>query len=88
MPATTSLAAHARAFDRWLRQDALPLWAGAGFGPAGAGFQEALTQAGAPLPAPRRLRVQARQTWVYAQAGIIGWEGPWRERATAGLAGP
>src|SRR6185436_6861786 len=34
---------------------------------------------------PVRLRVQARQTWVYAQAGRTGWPGPWRERVAGGL---
>lgn len=83
---TTGLAAHARAFDRWLRESALPLWASVGFD-AGRGFEEALTPDGrAVADAPHRLRVQARQTWVFARAGRLGWDGPWRARAGAGLA--
>ena len=30
------------------------------------------------------MRVQARQTVVYARAGALGWNGPWRDAVTAG----
>jgi mannose-1-phosphate guanylyltransferase/mannose-6-phosphate isomerase len=83
MSSPTGLAAHAATFDRWLRQDALPLWASRGFDEMG--FVEALEPDGSPAHLPRRLRVQARQTWVFAQAGLIGWDGPWRARVEAGL---
>lgn len=60
----------------WLTEQALPLWATAGVDPAG-GFVEALTLDGAPLPdLPRRMRVQARQIYVYSHAALLGWPGP------------
>jgi mannose/cellobiose epimerase-like protein (N-acyl-D-glucosamine 2-epimerase family) len=34
---------------------------------------------------PRRARVQARQIYVYAQAGRLGWRGPWRSVVQRGL---
>ncbi len=34
----------------------------------------------------RRSRVQTRQTWVFAEAGALGWSGPWREAAAHGAA--
>jgi mannose-6-phosphate isomerase len=33
---------------------------------------------------PRRIRVQARQTFVYAIGGKLGWQGPWRDAVEAG----
>src|SRR5260221_14374823 len=83
MASPSGLAAHAAQFDRWLRVDALPLWAGAGYDRIG--FLDGLNPDASPAPLPRRLRVQARQTWVFAQAGLTGWDGPWRERMAAGL---
>src|SRR5258706_15278390 len=83
MSLPSGLAPHAAQFDRWLRVDALPLWAGAGYDRIG--FLDALNPDASPAPLPRRLRVQARQTWVFAKAGLIGWDGPWRERMAAGL---
>jgi mannose-6-phosphate isomerase len=29
--------------------------------------------------------VQSRQSYVYAQAGLLGWHGPWREAAAQGI---
>jgi len=73
MPATfATLAAAAAWYDAWLVESALPLWASAGRDPARGSFQEALTIAGEPCPAPRRARVQTRQTWVYATAASEG----------------
>lgn len=68
----------------WLRSSALPIWATTGRAGGGA-FHEALTLDGQPVIRPRRARVQTRQTYVYAQAGLLGWQGPWREAATQGL---
>ena len=60
----------------WLTGQALPLWATAGVDPAG-GFVDALTLDGTPLPdLPRRMRVQARQIYVYSHAALLGWPGP------------
>ncbi|MGE0256972.1 MAG: AGE family epimerase/isomerase [Alphaproteobacteria bacterium] len=59
----------------WLVDSALPLWATAGVDPRG-GFVEALALDGTPMPElPRRLRVQARQLYVYSHAAVLGWPG-------------
>jgi mannose-6-phosphate isomerase len=63
----------------WMIGSALPLWAGAGMGHGGA-FQERMNFDGSPdLGVPRRMRVQARQLYVYSEAATRGW---W-PRATA-----
>lgn len=70
------LAVQARAFDRWMRLEALPLWATLGVDEDGA-FRETLDEAGACPSDFRRARVQARQAWVFSVAGEAGWSGPW-----------
>ncbi len=72
-------------FDRWLRTSALPLWWTLGADHVRGGFHEALTSEGEPVEAPRRSRVQTRQTFVYATAGLMGWQGPWRQAAWHGM---
>jgi len=67
-PTFPTLAAAAAWLDAWLVEAALPLWASAGLDPVHGSFQEALTPAGEPWPAPRRARAQTRQIWVYATA--------------------
>lgn len=58
-------------FIDWLRDEAIPLFAGSGR--AERGYHEALTTDGAPIEgAPTRLRVQARQAWSFARAGALG----------------
>jgi mannose-1-phosphate guanylyltransferase/mannose-6-phosphate isomerase len=59
-------------FGRWLRVNALPLWWSLGADHARGGFHEALTLDGRPCDWPRRMRVQARQVYAYAQAGMMG----------------
>ncbi|MEZ5667938.1 MAG: AGE family epimerase/isomerase [Alphaproteobacteria bacterium] len=55
----------------WLRETALPLWAAAGVDGRHGGFMELLDLDGRPLPSDRRrLRVQARQIYVYADAAV------------------
>lgn len=76
--------AHAEWLDRWLRETALPLWWRAGADHRLGGWFDALGQDLTPR-GPRRARVQARQAFVYATAGKIGWDGPWREAAWHGL---
>ncbi len=68
----------------WLFEYALPLWWENGFDSANQCFHEKLSLDGTPFSAPRRLFVQARQTYVYARAGRLGWSGPWREATRAG----
>lgn len=77
----TMRAAQARA---WLFDHALPIWWEKGFDRRGGCFHEALDVGGAPVASLRRVRVQARQTAVYAGAGALGWTGPWREAVEAG----
>jgi len=71
----------------WLFNAALPFWWATGFDKAARCFHERIALDGAALAyLPRRTRVQARQTIVYAQAGTLGWQGPWREATEAGAA--
>jgi mannose-1-phosphate guanylyltransferase/mannose-6-phosphate isomerase len=72
-------------FGRWLRMSALPLWASLGADHARGGYHEALSADGAGVDLPRRMRVQARQAYTYAQAGLMGWPGPWRQAAQHAL---
>ena len=58
----------------WLRQSALPLWSDVGVDKASGMFVERLDLNGAPLSeVPRRLMVQARQIFVFAEAHARGW---------------
>jgi mannose-6-phosphate isomerase len=75
---------HADWLDRWLRETALPLWWRAGADHQRGGWFDALGHDLSPRE-PRRARVQARQAFVYATAGRLGWDGPWREAARHGL---
>ncbi len=69
----------------WLTTKALPLWWSLGADHDGWGFVEQLTHNAENAPAPRRLRVQARQVFVFAEAGRTGWNGPWRQAILHGL---
>jgi D-glycero-D-manno-heptose 1,7-bisphosphate phosphatase len=69
----------------WLFEHALPLWWERGFDRATGCFHERMSVKGEPVVMPRRIRVQARQTVVYARAGRMDWQGPWREAVEAGL---
>ena len=63
-----SLAEAHRWYDAWLAEAALALWSTAGVDPASGAFLESLTVDGAPVDAPLRARVQARQAFVFAEA--------------------
>jgi len=67
-------------------EHALPIWWARGFDHEARCFHEQLDLSGDPAPASRRVRVQARQTAVYAMAGRLGWQGPWRDATEAGAA--
>lgn len=57
----------------WLSESALPLWSSAGLDGEG-GFFDDLTINGDPRSnAPKRLRVQARQIYVFSHAHLLGW---------------
>ncbi|WP_374574875.1 AGE family epimerase/isomerase [Phenylobacterium sp.] len=84
MGATSLQAAWIEARD-WLFDEALPLWASAGVDPAG-GFHDQIGDDRRPVETAKRLRVQGRQMFVFAEAGRLGWGGPWRELVRHGLA--
>lgn len=69
----------------WLFGRALPLWWEVGADRTRGGFYESIALDGRPTEADRRTRVQARQTYSYAEAGRLGWTGPWREAMNHGL---
>lgn len=63
-------------FRLWMRDAALPLWASVGCDPAGLGFVEQLTLSGTRDDvAYKRVRVQARQIYVFSHAHLLGWRG-------------
>ena len=70
----------------WFHDRALPLWWARGADRSGGGFFERLDLGGAPLNLPRRLRVQARQSYAFALAERLGWTGPAAEAHQHGLA--
>jgi len=70
---------------RWLFEQALPIWWQRGADLAGGGFFDRLDVAARPTDAPKRLRVQARQSYVYALAKDLGWDGPAETAARHGL---
>lgn len=80
----TQLQAVWRTARDWLFEAALPLWCEAGLDPAG-GFHDQIGDDRRPVNAPKRLRVQGRQMFVFAEAGRMGWTGPWREAVEHGL---
>ena len=79
-----TLASGAQRLRDWLRIRALPFWATLGQREDGA-FAEAISLDGRRVEAPRRASVQARQIYVFAKAGLLGWRGPWARAVTAGL---
>lgn len=81
-----ALRARAARARQWAFMEGLPLWAEAGFDPERQSFHERLHPDLRPFLRFRRIRVQARQTYVFAAAGRLGWDGPWRARMEAGLA--
>lgn len=86
MPAPPALLDLRDRLKAWLFEDALPLWWEVGTDHGRGGFFEKLTLDGTPVALPRRTRVVARQAYVFAQAGRMGWPGPWREAVIHGLA--
>ena len=68
----------------WLFKHLLPLWATNGRDPSG-GYHDQLDATGSPRHLPKRCRVQTRQVYVFAEAGQMGWDGPWRECVDHGV---
>lgn len=71
--------------NAWLFEAALPLWWDRGADHTNGGFHELLALDGDVPRVSRRARVQARQSYSYAKAGAMGWNGAWREAAPYGL---
>jgi len=84
-PAAEALSGWALRYEQWLKTSALPLWWALGADHENGGFHELLEQDGVAEAAPRRARVQTRQSFVYARAGKLGWQGPSREAAVHGM---
>ncbi len=84
-PRPETLGQGGRRFADWLRCSALPLWSSLGQNSFGA-FAEMISADCRPVASSRRARVQARQIWTYAEAGRLGWEGPWRRVVESGVA--
>ena len=84
-PSPEDLVSGAARFSDWMRLRALPTWSTLGQREDGA-FVEVLSLDGRAPSLPRRARVQARQIFVYANAGVNGWKGPWRGIVERGLA--
>jgi mannose/cellobiose epimerase-like protein (N-acyl-D-glucosamine 2-epimerase family) len=58
----------------WTIEEALPFWATTGFDFRRGGFHERLLMDGTPdVAAHKRLRVQARQIYVFSHAAALGW---------------
>ena len=70
---------------RWLLDVAYPLWASCGVDNVHGGFHETLDGDARPAHEPRRIRVQARQTYCFARAASLGWTGDSGKLITAGL---
>jgi len=69
----------------WMFDQALPIWWRVGADHDRGGFHEVIGHDGVAVNRDRRARVQARQVYVYATAGAMGWDGPWREAVAHGL---
>jgi len=58
----------------WMFRDALPFWAARGVDREHGGFLEDLNPDGSPAATPfKRVRVMARQTYVFSHAALLGW---------------
>jgi mannose-6-phosphate isomerase len=66
-------------FERWLMDQALPLWADKGLDRVHGGFFDLVNPEGQSVAGPKRGRVQGRQSWVFALSGTMGWRGPWQD---------
>lgn len=72
--------------SRWLLDVAYPLWASRGVDNVHGGFHESLDCDARPACEPRRIRVQARQTYCFARAVSLRWNGGAESLLAAGLA--
>jgi len=84
-PASDEFPALVGRFERWLMDQALPLWAERGLDRSQGGFFDLVDLQGQSVAGQRRGRVQGRQAWVFALAGVMGWQGPWKDVVERGL---
>ena len=71
----------------WVFDQALPFWAANALDEPGLGFLEQLDLDGGPRePGFKRVRTQARQIYAFSHAHLLGWAGPCRDLADAGMA--
>ncbi len=84
MSAPSEVREAAARLQRWLLDDALPIWWERAADPEG-GYVDRLNLDGTVADAPKRLRVQARQAHVYALAPGLGWDGPAKQASRHGL---
>lgn len=84
MSAPAKVREAAARLHRWLLDDALPIWWKRGADPQG-GYFDRLNLDGTLTAIPKRLRVQARQAYVYALAASLGWSGPAKPASRHGL---
>jgi mannose-6-phosphate isomerase len=82
-PATVRAAA--QRLQRWLLDEALPIWWERAADREGGGYFDRLNLDGTAAAHPKRLRVQARQAYVYALAPGLGWDGPAKQASRHGL---
>ena len=69
----------------WALDHAFPIWWEVGADKINGGFFEKIALDGTPVEAPRRARVQPRQIYSYAVAGLLSWDGPWKQALEHGL---
>jgi mannose/cellobiose epimerase-like protein (N-acyl-D-glucosamine 2-epimerase family) len=81
---TAQLTTQLQVLRTWLFDSALPLWWSHGADRRRGGFVERLAQDGTAIDEPRRLRVQARQAFVFSEAARLGWQGPCAAAVTHG----
>jgi len=74
-PSEQTVCRAANGLLRWLLDVAYPLWATCGVDAVHGGFHETLDGDAGPAFEPRRIRVQARQTYCFARAASLGWTG-------------
>jgi mannose-6-phosphate isomerase len=72
---------------RWLLEDALPIWWERAADKASGDWFDRLNLDGSVAPGSKRLRVQARQAYVYALATVLGWTGPAKAASRQGMHG-
>lgn len=70
----------------WLVTEAFPRWHEHGFDPRTGRFFESIDiDSGEATDTPIRVRVPARQIYCFAEAGRLGWSGPWQSVVERGL---